>query len=165
MPIRPTAFVYRSRRGLLLFATLWLSLGCALAGEPEEAGIRAYLAAWDRAWAAHDAKAIASLHTDDCVTVNRVGRQLEGRAVLEQHLSRLPDWFAQRPLPPLKPRVIRFLNASTALAQSEWQNPAAPPPSTAMDNMLVTMVLVKRGEQWLATQVDLHNVTAAPPPR
>ena len=38
-----------------------------------------FLRKWDQVWARHDAIAIAALHTDGAVTVNRFGTAVRGR--------------------------------------------------------------------------------------
>ncbi len=135
--------------------------------QDDEIGVRAFLKAWDDAWG-RDAHALALLHAPDCVTVNRYGAVIEGRAVeraftmffspqVQQfYKTKVPDFQT----PPLKPIKIRFLSAALATVQAEWKAPSPPGPDGAVsiEDMIVSLVLVQREGKWLAIQVDLHNV-------
>ena len=138
--------------------------------QDDEVGVRAFLKAWDDAWG-RDAHALALLHAPDCVTVNRFGAVIAGRAVegaftmffspqVQQfYKMKVPDFQT----PPLKPIKIRFLSASLATVQAEWKSPSPPGPGgeVTIDDMIVSLVLAQRDGKWLAIQVDLHNVSKA----
>ena len=73
------------------------------AAQTEIPGIREFLKAWDTAWNAHNVEAIVRLHADDCVTVNRFGTLLVGKAATRKQMQMLhgdPEVFKNAHFPP-----------------------------------------------------------------
>jgi uncharacterized protein (TIGR02246 family) len=124
-----------------------------------------FLRKWDEAWAKHDAAAIAALHTDDAVTVNRFGTVVRGNADLVKALAFLHG--AQGPFhnsvfPPLQLLIERAIAPNVQIVQAKWQNPVMRPDGTidpaSINDMIVTFTLLKTGTAWLASEVNLVNV-------
>ena len=124
-----------------------------------------FLRKWDAAWAKHDAAAIAALHTDDAVTVNRFGTVVRGNADLVKALGFLHG--AQGPFhnsifPPLEPLIERAIAPNVQIVQAKWQNPVMRPDGTidpaSTNDMIVTFTLLKTGTALLASEVNLVNV-------
>jgi hypothetical protein len=124
-----------------------------------------FLHQWDEAWARHDAAAIAALHTNDAVTVNRFGTVVRGRVELTKALGFLHG--AQGPFhnsvfPPLELLIQRSIAPKVQALQAKWQNPVMRPDGaidpTSINDMIVTFILLKTGAAWLASEVNLVNV-------
>ena len=143
--------------------TTW-SLAENSSTEDSEA-VKLFLRKWDAAWAKHDAGAIAALHTDDAVTVNRFGTVVRGKSDLVQALGFLHG--AQGPFhnsifPPLELLIERTIAPHVQIVQAKWQNPVMRPDGTidpaSINDMIVTFTLLKTGTAWLASEVNLVNV-------
>lgn len=77
-----------------------------------EVAIQAYLAAWDKAWNAHDIDGILRLHAEDCVTVNRFGTLFVGKQATAKHMERLQKQiFKDAHFPPIAPVESAFTYA------------------------------------------------------
>lgn len=120
---------------------------------------------WDAAWAAHNAEAIAALHTDDAVTVNRFGTVVRGRQALEGALGFLhgPSGpFHRSTFPRQSMIALRRVAPTVMILQTKWQNPVMKPDGTidpaSINDMVVTFALVQQGADWRATEVNLVNV-------
>jgi uncharacterized protein (TIGR02246 family) len=131
----------------------------------DAAGAKLFLGKWDEAWAKHDAVAIAALHTEDAVTVNRFGTVVRGKADLTNALGFLhgPHGpFHNSVFPPLELLVQRTIAPNVAVVQAKWQNPVMRPDGTidpaSVNDMIVTFVLLKTAGLWLASEVNLVNV-------
>ncbi|MEI9977222.1 MAG: hypothetical protein WDO73_37310 [Ignavibacteriota bacterium] len=131
----------------------------------ESEAVKTFLHKWDEAWAKHDATAIAGLHTEDAVTVNRFGTVVRGRADLEKALGFLHGTggpFHNSVFPPLELLIQRFVAPSVQVIQAKWQNPVMKPDGkidpTSVNDMIVTFVLLKGASGWLASEVNLVNV-------
>jgi len=128
-------------------------------------GAEEFMKKWDQAWGNHDAEALARLHTEDAVTVNRFGTLLEGRGPTEKALGFLHSKqgpFGQSKFPPLKMLALRQLTPDVMVLQTAWQNPVMHPDgkidSVKVDDMIVTFVLLKSRQGWKASEIDPHNV-------
>lgn len=128
-------------------------------------GAHAFVARWDAAWAAHDAQAIAALHSEDAITVNRFGTVVSGRTALQGALGFLhgPDGpFHRSTFPRQRLLALRGIAPGVMVLQTAWRNPVMRPDGTldptSVNDMIVTFVLVRRGVEWLATEVNLVNV-------
>jgi len=55
-----------------------------LIGQRPETDPALFLQTYDDAWARHDSRALAMLHADDVLVVNRFGSMVEGRRELEK---------------------------------------------------------------------------------
>ena len=124
-----------------------------------------FLRKWDEAWAKHDAVAIAALHTEDAVTVNRFGTVVRGRADLSKALGFLHGAhgpFHNSVFPPLELLIQRSIAPNVQALQAKWQNPVMRPDGTidpgSNNDMIVTFILLRTGSAWLASEVNLVNV-------
>jgi ketosteroid isomerase-like protein len=146
-------------------ATIATSLLTESSKAEDSEAVTRFLRKWDEAWAKHDAAAIAALHTDDAVTVNRFGTVVRGNADLVKALGFLHG--AQGPFhnsvfPPLKLLIERAIVPNVQIVQAKWQNPVMRPDGTihpaSINDMIVTFTLLKTGTAWLASEVNLVNV-------
>jgi len=131
----------------------------------DEAGVLAFVRNWDDAWIGHNAHALAALHTEDAVTVNRFGTLLRGRNATGIALSFLHENsgpFGQSEFPPQQVLIARQILPEIVIVQTKWQCPKIDEHGHAhphaVDEMIVSFVLVKRGTEWQATEVNLQNV-------
>jgi uncharacterized protein (TIGR02246 family) len=129
------------------------------------AGAEEFLKAWMTAWNKRDAHALASLHTADCVTVNRFGTLIPDRKGAEEALGFLLSSqgpFGDTVFPPMKMVVLREVAPGVAIIQASWSAPALAPNGKMVPGefnaMLLTYTLVKQEGHWKATQIDPHNV-------
>ena len=158
-----------TRRTFLLTTIAAATTAHALVAESsqiEEAeAVKTFLRKWDEAWAKHDALAIAGLHTDDAVTVNRFGTVVSGKADLEKALGFLHGAagpFHNSVFPPLELLIQRSIAPGVQAVQAKWQNPVMKPDGkidpASINDMIVTFVLLKGASNWLAGEVNLVNV-------
>ena len=85
-----------------------------------------FLRSYDDAWALHDAHALALLHTEDVLVVNRFGSMLDGRAELKQAMQFLhgPGGpFHAVTFPRQQLLLSRMLDTSMATLHAKWKNP------------------------------------------
>jgi ketosteroid isomerase-like protein len=130
--------------------------------------LASFLQIYDDAWANHDPNALAMLHTEDVLVVNRFGSMLEGRAELEQAMQFLhgPGGpFHTITFPRQELLVSRMLDTNMATLHAKWKNPAmgagdqlAHGSQTPWVDMLSTYLLVRHGAAWQIVQHDLHSV-------
>ena len=138
-------------------------MGVTVSNVPE--GINAFFEKWVGGWNARDAHALAKLHTDDAVTINRYGTLIEGRAESEKALGFLlgpTGPFGNVVFPPMVIRKLRDIAPNVAVTQVDWSAPALGSDGKVIagewNHMVLTYCLVKSGKNWLMTQVDGHNV-------
>jgi hypothetical protein len=127
--------------------------------------VKVFLRRWDEAWARHDAVAIAALHTDDAVTVNRFGTIVRGKEDLGKAVGFLHGDhgpFHHSVFPPLELLIQRSITPNVQAIQAKWQNPVMRPDGTidpaSINDMIVTFILLRTGNAWLASEVNLVNV-------
>ena len=162
-------FFLPSRRDFVI-STAALSTTAAIAAGPslplpDTDGAQRFIDAWDAAWTHHDATAIAALHTNDAITVNRFGTVVNGRTALERALGFLhgPDGPFHRSVFPRQTIIaVRMVAPTVMIVQTKWKNPMMKPDGkidpASTNDMVVTFVLVQRGTDWQATEVNLVNV-------
>ena len=136
----------------------------------DHAGAQTFVKRWDTAWNHHDAAALGALHTDDAVTVNRFGTVVQGRAAVTKALAFLhaPNGpFGKVENPAQAILSVRQIAPGVMSVQTTWKNPVMhadgkiDPDTSNKDSwndMIVSFVLVQRGADWKAADVDLHNV-------
>ena len=128
-----------------------------------------FLAAYDAAWGSHDPHALAMLHTENVLIVNRFGSMLEGREELERAMAFLhgPGGpFHTIDFPAQKVLISRNLGSGMATLHASWKNPvmgagdqlANPGEQKPWIDMVSTYLLVYRGGAWQIVQHDLHSV-------
>lgn len=120
---------------------------------------------WVTAWNDHDARALAALHTEDAVTINRYGSLLEGRAEAQQALAFLrgPDGpFGDFVFPPMEIVAARQIAPDLLIAQTTWNAPVLGTDGKTVpgqfNQMILSYTLVRQGHEWKVTQIDGHNV-------
>lgn len=150
------------------FAALTMHSSDLWATPPAE-NPKEFIAAFDDAWARHDAHALAMLHAEDVVVVNRYGSMLEGREELEKALRFLHDPggpFHTISFPRQKILTTRRFGASMAAIHTKWRNPEMGAGDQLKNSradipwvdMGATYLLVHIGKGWELAQHDLHNV-------
>ena len=138
----------------------------AFASSPKDReGAEAFLRRWDDAWNHHDAQALGALHTEDAVTVNRFGTLVPDGAAVTKALAFLHSPtgpFGKTTFPPQMILAVRQIAHGVFSLQTRWKNPVMYPDGsidpTSWNDMIVCFVLVERGSEWKATNVNAHNV-------
>jgi uncharacterized protein (TIGR02246 family) len=150
---------------------LWGSVAAQLTGATgqvqaaaqDEQGVRELMAHWNNAYHGLDAKALATLETDDFQMVDRFGEWYDSRGAAEN--ERLWDWsfkniYRGKPGPERTIENVRFLRPEVAVvaAKCHWgeivlDDGGHIPPHGEID----TFVLVKQGDQWKIAQLDIAN--------
>jgi uncharacterized protein (TIGR02246 family) len=130
-----------------------------------QSGAETFLKNWVAGWNHHDAHALASLHTEDAMTINRYGTLIRGRESSEEALSFLigPQGpFGDTTFPPMRIVALREIAPDVAVVQATWKAPALGPNGKIVtgqfNEMVLSFTLVKRGSDCKAAQIDGHNV-------
>jgi uncharacterized protein (TIGR02246 family) len=112
----------------------------------DEAAIRANVAAFEKAYNAKDAKAIAALFWPNAQIVDKDGNATEGRAAIERVFA---DLFADSPqgTTEVKVQSIRFIGSDLALEEGTTKETSAPGETPEYD--AYTVIHVKRDGKWL----------------
>jgi uncharacterized protein (TIGR02246 family) len=124
----------------------------------DEAAIRANVAAFVKAYNAHDAKAIAALFTPDGQIVDKEGDASEGRDAIQQTFATL---FTENPQKRLEVTIesIRFLGSDLAMEEGTTKETIAPGEPPEYDRY--TVLHVKRDGKW---QMAMARDEEGPPP-
>ncbi len=157
-----------NRRTFLSTAAAALAVGAtpSLALSPGvRHGAEEFLKDWVNAWNRRDAHALAALHTEDCVTVNRYGTLIPDRKEAEIALGFLlgpKGPFGDTVFPPMKLVTCREVAPCLAILQATWKAPALAPDGKVVvgefNTMMLSYTLTKRDDGWKTTQIDGHNV-------
>ena len=160
-----------NRRSFLLSAASLAgaaAISSNLIAQSAPTSLTAFLRVYDDAWASHDPLAIAMLHSEDVLVVNRFGSMLEGRAEVQtamQFLHMPGGPFHTVTFPRQELLVSRMLNGNMATVHARWKNPTMGPgdqlahvSQTPWVDMLSTYLLARQGETWQIVQHDLHSV-------
>ena len=128
----------------------------------DEAAIRALEARQPEAWNKHDAKAYASLFTENGDIVNVVGWWWKGRAEIEKKLTDAYVYVFKESTLTITNVDIRFLTADVAIAHVQWTMTGARTPSgiPTPQQGIQTHVLQKQNGQWLIAA--FQNTNAVP---
>ena len=139
-----------------------------LIAQPAPTNLSAFLRTYDGAWASHNPVAIAMLHSEDVLVVNRFGSMLEGRAEVQtamQFLHRPGGPFHTVTFPRQELVTSRMLNNDMATLHARWKNPTmgsgdqlAYGSQTPWVELLSTYLLARQGDTWQIIQHDLHSV-------
>ena len=139
------------------------------AGQPPAADPALFITTFDDAWARHDPHALAMLHAERVVVVNRFGSMLEGRAEVEtaMHFLHGPGGpFHDITFPRQRVVLSRLLGSDMAVIHTKWSNPTMGPedqlarhdgPMRWVD-MIATCLVTRSGPGWELVQHDLHSV-------
>ena len=145
---------------------LW-PLGMAAQSAADEAAVRGVPGAFAAAWAKHDGHQLAAVMAEDVDFVNVGGDWLQGRAAFEAIHSRLlRGRFKDSKLTPLEAKV-RFLRPDLAVLHWDWKIVGDRGPGEAAREPrmgIFTMVVEKRGGQWLVVVAQNTNWMPAPKP-
>ncbi|HZR79153.1 MAG TPA: SgcJ/EcaC family oxidoreductase [Chthoniobacterales bacterium] len=117
----------------------------------DETAIRALEARQPEAWNKHDAKAYASLFTNDGDIVNVVGWWWKGKAEIEKKLTDAFVYVFKESTLTITHVDIRFLTSDVAVAHVQWTMTGARTPSgiPVPQQGIQTHVLQKENGQWL----------------
>jgi uncharacterized protein (TIGR02246 family) len=136
----------------LVLSVVFLTANIFAAGQADdEAAIRALEARQPEAWNRHDAKAYASLFTEDGDCVNIVGWWWKGRAEIEKKLTDAYVYVFKESTLTITDVDIRFLTPDVAVAHVRWTMTGARTPSglPVPQQGIQTHVLQKQNGQWL----------------
>jgi uncharacterized protein (TIGR02246 family) len=146
-----------------------LVAGCTVHAQDktDEAAVHSVPQAFSAAWAKHDGHQLAKIMSEDVDFVNVNAEWLHGRADFELIHSRLLSGrFKQSTITPLKIKV-RFLRPDLAVLHWNWkivgdqnQDLTSRKPRFG----LFTMIVEKRGGEWLVVVAQNTNWTAPPNP-
>jgi uncharacterized protein (TIGR02246 family) len=155
---------YRPREERFNVSVMMHQICTALSSDTQKAA-EAFLKQWVTAWNHRDAKALASLHADNAVTVNRYGMLIRGRADSEEALAFLlgPQGpFGDFVFPRMEIVAARQIVPEVVIAQTTWSAPALGADGRMVpgqfNEMILSYTLVRQGAEWKATQIDGHNV-------
>ena len=128
----------------------------------DEAAIRALEARQPEAWNKHDAKAYASLFTENGDCVNIVGWWWKGRAEIEQKLTDAYLYVFKETTLTIANVDVRFLTSDFAVAHVRWKMTGARTPSglPVPQQGIQTHLLQKQSGQWLIAA--FQNTLAVP---
>ena len=153
----------------LVFVLVFLTMPILAADQSaDEAAIRALEARQPEAWNAHDAKAYASLFTENGDIVNVVGWWWKGRAEIEKKLTDAYAYVFKESTLTITNVDIRFLTPDIAIAHVAWTMKGARTPSgiPTPQQGLQTHVLQKQNGQWLiAAFQNTNSVPEMPFPK
>ena len=116
----------------------------------DEAALHAIAEAYARAYNTGDARALASLFTDDAEMIDEDGEHLRGRSMIEEVFRSM---FKERPGATIKivPASLRFLGPDVAQEEGQTQvNVPEKPPATTRH---YTVLFVKQGNRWMYSSV------------
>jgi uncharacterized protein (TIGR02246 family) len=133
----------------------------------DEVDIRAVAMRQSDTWNHHDAKAYASLFTEDCDVVNVVGWWWRGRAELERKLTAAFVYTFQESQLTITHVDVRLLASGLALAHATWTMTGARTPAGIPEphEGIQTLVLSKHEGHWLiAGFQNTHSVPERPFP-
>lgn len=129
-----------------------------VANSQEEASVLALYHALLDSWNRRDAKGFASLYEEDGNTIGFDGSQMNGRAQIEDELSRI---FADHPTGRFvsKVREVRFLSPETALLRAVvGMVPDGESDLKADVTAVQSLVAVRRSDEW---KIALSQMTPA----
>ena len=116
----------------------------------------AFVAAWNKG----DAKALAALHAENCITSGGPTGQLVGRAAVEQDMTKAFAAELKGTKLIVTPSNERMINPDLAVTSGSWEvTGPTPPPPGALTKGLYINTLVKQGGKWL-----IASSVAFPPP-
>ncbi len=155
---------------LLLLAFSLLSAGTirAAGATDDEAAIRALEVQQQEAWNRHDAKAYASLFSEDGDCVNVVGWWWKGRAEIEKKLADAYVYVFNESVFKLGDVTVRFLEANTAIVHVRWTMTGARTPQgiPVPQQGIQTQVVQKQAGKWLiAAFQNTNSVPEMPFPK
>lgn len=114
------------------------------------------------AWNKHDAKAYASLFTENGDCVNVVGWWWKGRAEIERKLTAAYTFVFRDSVLTMTNVDVRLLTSTVAIAHVRWTMTGARTPQgyAKVQQGIETLTLIKSGGKWLIAA--FQNTTAIP---
>jgi len=127
--------------------------------EQDEMEIRRVQTGQQEAWNRHDAKAYASLFTEDADGVNVMGWWWKGRAEIERKLTDAYVFVFRESSLTVKEVNIRFLAPEIAVAHVRWTMVGARTPKGIPEPQqgIQTQVLQKHAGKWLIAAIQNTN--------
>jgi uncharacterized protein (TIGR02246 family) len=153
--------------GLMLAAVLLVGDSVQAQTKIDEAAVRNVPQAFATAWAKHDGHQLGKTMSEDVDFVNVGGDWLHGRANFELYHSRLLSGrFRESTITPLE-IVVRFLRPNLAVLHWSWRiqgdrNEDLTPRKPRFG--LFTMIVEKRGGEWLVLVAQNTNQMDGPNP-
>lgn len=144
-----------------LFAGARFSLAMTVSKDEEE--IRKLIGTRQQeAWNKHDAKAYASLFTENADCVNVVGWWWKGRAEIEQKLTAAYAFVFRESVLTITDVDVKLLAPTVAIGHVRWQMAGARTPQgfAKLRQGIQTETLMKSDQKWLIAA--FQNTTAIP---
>jgi uncharacterized protein (TIGR02246 family) len=153
--------------GVLCAILLAFASSLALAQSPDdEAQIRAIATSWERAWNAHDMKALVALVTPDADFVNVGGKHWKGREQIEaEHTLRLSQFQQSTWTTGLV--TVQFLKPDISLVHVNWGIVGDKDPDGSARKPregVFTWIVTKHSGRWQIRAAQNTNVSNLPPP-
>ena len=149
------------RRELLTFAIIALSTSeSPLAAQSgDEVEIRSVAIRQGELWNRRDAKAYASLFTEDCDVINVVGWWWKGRDEVERKLTEAFRFVFRESRLTITDVEARFLRPDVAVAHARWTMTGArtPPGIPEPREGIQTLVFTKHSGRWLMAAFQNTN--------
>jgi uncharacterized protein (TIGR02246 family) len=149
-----------SSKSWVSIAILFFTVNLVAADQStDETAIRALETRQQEAFNHHDAKALASLFTEDGDLVNVVGWWWKGRVEIEKKLTDAHVYVLKESTLTITGVDIRFLTPEFAVAHVRWTMTGARTPAgvPAQQQGIQTHLLQKRGGQWLIAAFQNTN--------
>ena len=149
-----------------LLKTVTLGVAAALAAtalgqneNPDEAEIRRLQRRQQEAWNQHDAKAYASLFTEDGDIVNVVGWWWKGRAEIEKKLTDAYAFVFKESTLTVTDVQFKFLTPEIAVAHVKWTMTGARTPKGTPEPQqgIQIQILQKQAGKWLIASFQNTN--------
>jgi uncharacterized protein (TIGR02246 family) len=143
-----------------LFTLPEISFSATVSRDEEE--IRDLETRQQEAWNKHDAKAYASLFTENGDCVNVVGWWWKGRAEIEQKLAAAYAFVFRESVLTITDVDVRLLAPTVAIAHVRWTMTGARTPQhyAKVEQGIQTQILIKSEGKWLIAA--FQNTTAIP---
>ena len=147
---------------LVFLAASFPGTGFSDSRERDEADIRNVETRQQQAWNQHDARAYASLFTEDGDCVNVVGWWWKGRAEIEKKLTAAYAFVFRDSVLTINQVDVRFLGPDVAVAHVRWSMTGARTPRGIPEPRegIQTQLLQKQTGKWLIAA--FQNTNAIP---
>jgi uncharacterized protein (TIGR02246 family) len=134
-------------------------IGCAAGTSEDEEAIRALEKQQGEAWNQHDAKAYASLFTEDGDCVNVVGWWWKGRAEIEKKLTDAYTYVFRESALTIGEVTSRFLQPDLAVVHVRWTMSGARTPQgiPTPQQGIQTQIVRKQDGHWLIASFQNTN--------
>src|SRR5207302_10645391 len=146
----------------VVFALAFPEIALCDSSEAETTAIRELEKQQQEAWNKHDAKAYASLFTENGDCVNVVGWWWKGRAEIEQKLTAAYAFVFRESVVTITNVDVRLLTPTVAIAHVRWTMTGARTPQgyAKVQQGIQTQSLIKSDGKWLIAA--FQNTTTIP---